>query len=190
MGSRRCRRTCKKSTCPPDLSTHIQLKSSKSKREILSMQAKSAISTHYKPQRRHRIFVREPTKREDKHFCLINDSPKGRYFYREHILGHTISVQQEQFLTLAELGQAGCLQPRNKSHPREEKRKVIHETIAKHTHLTAEQRNQLRAALYRQHEAEAESKLIREERTQYPMFSARRRRNLRMLSNSPYPQLI
>ncbi len=90
--------------------------------------------------------------------CLVNDSPEGKYFYREHILGHAIPVQQEQFLTLAELGQAGCLPPRQNSQPSEEKRRVIDEAIAKQTHLTIEQRKQLRAALYRQHEAVAESK--------------------------------
>ncbi len=92
--------------------------------------------------------------------CLINDSPKGRYFYRENILGHAIPVQQEQFLTLAELGQAGCLPPRDISYQSasEEKRKVIDEAVAKQTNLSAVQRSQLRTALYQQHEAVAESK--------------------------------
>ncbi len=157
MGSRRCRRTSRNSTCPLDLSTCIQLQSSKSKREIFSTQGKPAIFTHYKPQRRSRSFVREP-KKWKANICLINNSPEGRYFYKEHILSPAIPVQQEQFLTLAELGQAGCLPPRNKSHPSGEKRKVIDKTIAKQTHLTTEQRNQLRAALYQQHEAVAESK--------------------------------
>ena len=71
--------------------------------------------------------------------CVINNSPEGRYFYKEHILGHLIPVQQEQFLTLAELGQAGCLPPRDISHQSEGKRKVIDEAIAKQTHLTIEQ---------------------------------------------------
>ncbi len=62
--------------------------------------------------------------------CLINISPEGRYFYKEHILGHTIPVQQEQFWTLAELGQAGCLPPRDISYPSEGKRKVIDKAIA------------------------------------------------------------
>ena len=80
--------------------------------------------------------------------CLINDSPEGSYFYREHILGHAIPVQQKQFLTLAELGQAGCLPPRDNLYPSEDKRKVIDEAMAKQTHLTVDQRNQLRPALY------------------------------------------
>ncbi len=67
-------------------------------------------------------------------------------------------MQQEQLLTLAELGQAGCLPPRDNSYPSKEKRKVIDEAIAMQTHLTADKRNQLRAALYQQHEAVAESK--------------------------------
>ncbi len=61
-------------------------------------------------------------------------------------------------MTLAELGQAGFLTPRYNLNLSEEIRKVIDETIARQTHLTIEQRNQLRAALYRQHEAVAESK--------------------------------
>ena len=67
-------------------------------------------------------------------------------------------MQQEQFLTLAELGQAGCLPPRDNSYPSNERRKVIDEAMAKQTHLTADQRNQLRSALYRQHKTVAESK--------------------------------
>ncbi len=68
--------------------------------------------------------------------------PKGGYYYREHILDHVIPVQQEQFSTLAELGQASCLPPRYISFPNEGN-KVIDKTIAKETHLYAEQRYQL-----------------------------------------------
>ncbi len=67
MGSRKCRRTSRNSTCPLDLSTCIQLQSSKSKREIFSTQENPAIFTHYKPQRRSRSFVREPKKMESKY---------------------------------------------------------------------------------------------------------------------------
>ncbi len=100
--------------------------------------------------------------------CLVNDSSEGRYFYREHILGHAIPVRQEQFLTLAELGQAGCLPPRDISHPSEEKRRVIDEAVAKQTHLSEVQRSQLRTALYRQHEAVAESKFDLEKMAAVP----------------------
>ncbi len=108
----------------------------------------------------------ESQQKEKTTICLINDSPERRYFYGEHIIGHAIPVQQEQFLTVAELGQAGCLPPRDISYPSEEKMKVIDKAIAKQTHLTTEQRNQLLTALYRQHEAVAGSKLIWEEQTQ------------------------
>ncbi len=56
-------------------------------------------------------------------------------------------MRQEQFLTLAELGQAGCLPPRDISNPSEEKRRVIDEAVAKQTHLSEVQRSQLRTAL-------------------------------------------
>ena len=101
---------------------------------LLTTNRKDVVEALYESQQKRKTNI-----------CLINDSPEGRYFYREHILGHTIPVQQEQFLTLAELGQAGCLPPRDNLYPSEEKRKKIDEAMAKQTHLTADQRNQLRA---------------------------------------------
>ncbi len=51
--------------------------------------------------------IYESQKKRKANICLMNDSPKGKHFYREHILGQAIPVQKEQCLTLAELGQAG-----------------------------------------------------------------------------------
>ncbi len=96
-------------------------------------------------------------------------------------------MQQEQFLTLAELGQAGCFPLRDISYSSEEKRKVMDEALAKQTHLTTEQGNQLRAALYQQHEAVAESKFNMERTDAVPNIPRRKTEQPAYVKQFPRP---
>ena len=91
--------------------------------------------------------------------CLINNSPEGRYFYKEaHFRPRDSSAARTVFDTSTSRTRPSRLSPAERHFSPGKKRKVIDEAIAKQTHVTVEQRNQLRAALYRQHQAVAESK--------------------------------
>ncbi len=101
------------------------------------MATEPAIFTHNKPKDVAEALY-ESQHKEEADICLVNDSSKA--LLGKNILGNAIPLPQEQFLTLAELGQAGCLPPRDISYPSEKNRKVIDKAIAKQIHLMSMQR--------------------------------------------------